>query len=424
MLLGKLGSSVASLAILAILARYLGPERFGVLAVVRSVVAIIDHYSNFSTWQLLIRYGTQSLAREANDDFRSIVKVSFLTDACTALTGSTLAIAIAYAIPRVVGLSDDEAAYCAVYGSSLATRITGMSEGVLRIFDRYAAQAVVTNVFMFLMVPAVALASALDGGLWGCLCAIMVCEIAGNVATLVVAMRTLAVHGHGTWARASLQDLAKRFPGVLRFLVSTNLQGSVKKTQAEADLVIAGAFLGTTDAGFFRVIKQLGSIPARIVMPLEQVLFTELAKFAARREFAAFLRVLRRIAALFLVIGAAVWLVTLLAGEPLIVFLAGEEFRPAAAAFPIYMLAAILSAGNTPIMRAMIALGKPQVLLYVEVGSTAAMLALLVVGAQFGLAGLSTAMLVHRGAQIAGSWALVSWTARAEMRAPAPVVSQ
>lgn len=42
-----------------------------------------------------------------------------------------------------------------------------------------------------------------------------------------------------------------------------------------------GAMLGKIPSGLFRVVKQLGTIPGRVFMPFEQVLFTELARAAA-----------------------------------------------------------------------------------------------------------------------------------------------
>src|SRR5262249_17033609 len=144
----------------------------------------------------------------------------------------------------------------------------------------------------------VAIVVALGASFEVCVLALVAGEVAGNFATTFAAMWVARKSGYGGWIRTSVRGIRATFPGIARFLVTTHAQLTVRTTQGERDMIVVGSMLGKGAAGLFRVVKQLGTIPGRIFMPFEQVLFTELARAVAARDYAGFRRLLRRTASI------------------------------------------------------------------------------------------------------------------------------
>jgi O-antigen/teichoic acid export membrane protein len=405
---GKLASSLAGLVTMALLTRQLGPALFGVVAVIRTVVGMIDQYANFNTWQAIIKYGTEAIAANRPQEVERVIKLGVVIDLVTGAVATVVVALLAFVIPAAFDWSPHESWLCALYGITLVTRVSGASDGLFRLADAYRAQAIWTSVSALLLTGAVAIAVVLDAGFDGCVYALIIGEVAGNIVVTAVSFVVARKAGYGNWLRSSLANVRIAFPGIVQFLVATNAQLTVKKTNAELDMVIVGAMLGKVASGLFRVIKQLGTIPGRVFMPFEQVVFTELARSAAAHDYRAFRRLLRRFTALVMVGSLAIWAITAAFAEPVIRVVAGADYVAAAPALRWFLLAMVLVIANTPALRALIALGRPGTLFFAELAALVVLVASLVIGASlWGLVGVSAAVLLHRALQMVWSWWLV-----------------
>ncbi len=420
--IGKAFTSLAAVITLALLARHLGPVLFGVLALIRTVIAIVESYANCNTWQAIVKYGTEAIAGGRTDDVRRIIKLGVVIDVVTALLSAIVVAGLAFVVPSAFDWSPHESMLCVLYALTIATRIAGASDGVFRICDAYRAQAIISGVAAAVMTAAVAIAVALDMSFDGCVVALVIGEVAGNIMIAACSQWVARQAGYGGWSKVSLQGIRARFSGIVHFLVATNAQLTVKKTHAELDMVVVGAMLGKLPSGLFRVVKQLGTIPGKIFMPFEQVLFTELARCAATADYAGFARLLRRTAGMALIGSLVVWAVAAVAAEPLVTLVAGEEFRGAAEAFRWYLLAMVLNVANAPVQRAMIALGRPATLFAFDLATLVVLVGLMIAMTwQWGLVGVALAVLVHKVIQMAWSTWLVGRIIRQRQTdAPAP----
>ncbi len=406
---GKFVSSISSLVVLALLARHLGPTLFGVLAVMRTVVTVVDSFANFNTWQALIKYGTEALSARRSDDVDRVIKLSFAIDAVSAVVGTLVVAVLAFVIPATFGWDDREASLCAVYGFTILTHISGAPDGIYRIFDAYRAQAIATSILSLLVTGSVVVAVALDASFTGCVLAIVAGEMLGNILIVMVALWVARQHGHGSWMRSSLAGWRTRFPGIGNFLLSTNGQLTVKKLSADTDMFIVGAMLGSFPSGLFRVVKQLGALPARIFMPFEQVIFTELARYAADRDYVTFRRLLRRTIGIMMVGSLGIWAVASIFAEPMIALVAGDEYVSAASTLRWFFLAMVFTIVSAPTMRGIIALGRPGTLFLFDLATVALLVGGSIVCVHlWGLPGAAIALLGHRTIQFIWSWWLIT----------------
>jgi O-antigen/teichoic acid export membrane protein len=407
--IGKAITSVASLVTLALLARQLGVEQFGVLALIRSIVGATDQFANFNTWQAIVKYGAEAIALRRVDDVKRVIKLAIVIDIASALVAAAVIAVIAFALAGAFGFTTHQSLACALYAITVVTRVAGATDGIFRICDAYRGQAIATSLGAAISIVAIAVAVALDAGFDGCAIALAASEIAGNVIVTIVALDVARDSGYGGWWKTPLAGVRSACPGIVHFLVATNGQLTVKKAQTELDMIVVGAMLGKIPSGLFKVVKQLGTIPGRIFMPFEQVLFTELARLAAANDYASFARLLRRSAAAATLGSLAIWAVAALVAAPLVEIVAGADYVAAAEPFRWYLLAMVLTVANAPIQRATIALGRPGTLFVFDLATLAVLIAFAIAGAYaWGLVGVSLAILGYKLIQIAWSTWLVA----------------
>jgi O-antigen/teichoic acid export membrane protein len=402
--LGKIATAASGLITLAILARYLGPERFGVIALFRTVVTMVDLFANFNTWQAVIKYGTEAIANDRRDSVRQVIKLAFVIDLSTAIVGTFVVAGLAFAIPGSFGWTMHESLLCTVFAATLVTKVSGTSDGIFRICDAYRVQGIVGSVMAGVMTLIVAIAVLLGASFDGCVLALVVGEVLSNVVMTMTSFWVARNSGYGGWGRTPLSGLEAIFPGIKRFLLATNAQLTVRTAQGEVDMIVVGSTLGKASAGLFRVIKQLGTIPGRIFNPFEAVLFTELARCSATKDYAGFRSLLRRTVAISGTGSFLIWIAAAVFSEQLIELIAGHEFVAAAQPFRIYLFAMILQVVGMPILRAMIALGRPGTLFIFDSASLIVLACGAITGAAlWGLSGIAAAIVVHKAIQVTWS---------------------
>jgi O-antigen/teichoic acid export membrane protein len=413
---------LAGLASVAVLTRQLGPELFGVFALIRTVAAMAEAYSNFNTWQAVIKYGMEAIAAQRTQDVKRVIKLAMWIDVSTAAIATVVIAGLAFAIPGAFGWSTHEAALCALYGLTVLTRAAGTCDGIFRLCDAYRAQAIAGVLQSIAPMVAVIAAALLHSGLDGAVLAMVIGEIAGNAIDMVTSFWIAAKKGYGGWWKVSLVGFRESFPGVTRFMLATNGQLTVKKTQNELDMLVVGTMLGSYSSGLFKLVKQLGRIPAYVFMPFEQVLFAELSKSAAAGDYRGFKRLLRRFTAIVLLGGLATWVVVAIAADPVVHVVAGEKFLGAVPALRIYMLAMVVAIVAVPTQRALIALGRPGTLLIFDLGTLAALFATAIGGAYgWDITGVAAAVLVHKLIQLAWStWLVARVVKQRRARDPGP----
>jgi O-antigen/teichoic acid export membrane protein len=418
---GKAVGSLTSLVTLALLAHHLDLRTFGVIALIRTTVMVIDQYANFNTWQAIVKYGTEAIAAGRRDDVRGVIKLAFVIDLATGVIGAIVAAGLALVIPAAFDWTPHEARMCVLYAITLVVRAAGASDGIYRICDAYRAQAITTSIAAILIAGAVAIAVALDASFTGIIIALIIGESVGNLLIMIGSWYVARQQDFGGWWGASLRGIRTRLPGIVHFLLATNAQLTVRKTQAELDMFVVGAMLGNAASGLFRVVKQLGTIPGRIFMPFEQVIFTELSRAAAAGDYAGFQRLLRRSAGILALGSLVIWLVAAAVAEPVIEVIAGADYVAAADAFRWYLLAMVIMVANAPVQRAMIALGRPGTLFLFELGTLIVLVATTLVGAQqWGLVGVSAAIVLNKALQVVWSTWLVGRVIRTRQQtAPA-----
>lgn len=399
LLSGKTLAGLFALAYLALTARALGPETFGVLVLIHTYVEVASGITKFQSWQAVIRYGAACLQREARGDFQGLIKFSTSLDLGAALLGAAGAAAVAPLIGPFLGWSEDVVPMAMVYSVLILFTLTATPTGVLRLFDRFdllAGQAAVTP---GLRLVGAGIAYLGGAGLWGFLLVWLTSGIVGRLVLLGMGWWELHRRGLTSGMSLSLGGLTKPHPGIWRFVWATNLHTSLGLVGKPVATLAVGWILGPAGAGLFRIAQEFSGVLAKPVGLLKQTIYPELAKLAAQDGLRRLGRLVLR-SGLIAGAGATVVLLAfLLFGREVLRLTVGDAYLDAYGVLLLLVLAEAIAVFGFALFPAMYAIGRPGIPLQVGAVTTFVYFALLLflltkmdlIGA--GLAGLAGSLL-------------------------------
>jgi len=372
-LLGANGLSAAcglGTAILA--ARTLGPERYGVLALVVAYVTVAGLLVSFQAWQAIIKFGSQALIAADNRGLASLIKYGLCLDATSAVLGTVLAMVASGPLTRLLGwdaaLQPLILAYCWV----ILFNWRGTSTGILRLFDRFdllSFAAVLESAGRFAAIgwcvitrqPLVAYVGAY--------------LVAGVVAQIVLAATALWVlrrQGIRGYLGAALKNARAAFPGLWDYVWTTNLNSTVRMFSRELDILVIAALTTAEVVGVFKVAKQFAQVVVKVFDPLYQSIYPELAALWARHDHRGFVSLIKRATALVGVGAAVGGLGFLVLGRWLIERVVGSAYTGAYIVALIYLAAVTVGLLTFTFQPAMLAVGLPRHSFQAQVVATGA----------------------------------------------------
>ncbi|GIX19834.1 lipopolysaccharide biosynthesis protein [Erythrobacter cryptus] len=318
-LLGGRGfNAVLSLVYLAIAARTLGTQGFGHFALIVALGQAITGLANFQTWQFIVRWGANGDGGSVDPDkAREATGFAMALDFVSVALGLALAGAVIASAPWWLEVPRDllglAFAYCAISLAAIRTTPTG----ILRLHFQYGRAAMAEAVQPIVRTLGAALALVFMPNVTGFILAYAASEIAVAAALWVAAARVQPI----SLAAISLKSIPSRHRDTWRFVVSTNLSGSLSVAGKQVIILLVGTFGGAALAGGFRVASQLGQALISLAQTVSKAILPELVH--SRQNALTITRRMANIAA----VGGVIAVVTALAfGRIGLELVAGEDF--------------------------------------------------------------------------------------------------
>lgn len=354
---GRAVNAVLSLACMALAARALGVEGFGLLVLIHAFAQLVSDVAKFQSWQTVLQYGAEPLAQGRTSDLQRVVRFTAALDAASGLAGAVLAAIIALAVGERLGWQPAQAPVAAAYMVSVLFLAPAAPRGLLRLFDRFdilAGQAVAASMVRLL---GCGLGYAIGAPLEFFLLVWAAGSLAGFVLVTVGAWRELR-------RRGLLQDFAWRapwtigVPGAWRFAWLTNLNATLGVAFTHVVTLMVGALLGPAEAGLWRVGRQIADAIAKPAKLLSPALYPELARLRTARGEATMWRLASRIALTAGAVGAVLFALSAFAGAPLLRLIMGAGFEAAAGVMTWQVAAAVIGLLALPLEPMVISLGR------------------------------------------------------------------
>lgn len=366
LLSGNIVAWILGLATFAITARILGPTQFGILVLITTYVTIVDQLVHFQSWQALIKYGAEALVRKSDDDFKTIVKLCTLTDVATAILGTVVATVAVSWVGQLLAWESETVLMAALYSFVILFNISGTPTGILRLFNcfrLFAVQNIITAAIKFIGIL-ILLFIGVD--LWSVLILWMATTIIGQLLLFGLGWRELHKQGFKEIHKVPIKGISTKHPGIWGFVLTTNLNSSIKMTVRELDTIIVGGIAGVEGAGLFKIAKQIAAIPAMLSDPFYQVIYPDLSRLWAKGNIKKFKQLIVRSG---LVAGGGatiIWLGVILFGSFFIQLVFGAEFVAAQPVLVWYMLAMVIAIYGFPLQPAMLSMGHPKTTFWVH----------------------------------------------------------
>jgi len=386
-LLGGRGvNALLSLVYLALATRALGTVGFGQFALIVALGQAITGLANFQTWQFIVRWG-------ANGDGDGVdpAKAAEATGFAMALDGISVALGmvaaglIVISVPLWLEMPQDllwlTFFYCAI--SLIAIRTT--PTGILRLHFEYGKATAAEAVQPIIRAAGAVLAFVFMPTVTGFIFAYAAAELAVALTLWIVAARVQPVQ----WRAISLTRIPARHDDVWRFVVSTNLSGSLTIAGKQLMILLVGTFGGAALAGGFRVASQLGQALVSLAQTVSKAILPELVH--ARDNAVEIARRMANIAA----VGGVIAVVTaLLFGRLGLELIAGEQFGVFYWAMVILAIAGAVELVGASLESLLVSAGKAHVAFVVRAVPTVLALLLLDVAIDWnGAKGAAFAML-------------------------------
>lgn len=354
---GSFAAALMGFAAFALTARALGPEQYGVLAMLYAYIRSIERLVSFQSWQPLIRYGAHAQTEGRTSDVASLLKFSFLLDVAGALVACCLASGGALLASAWFQWSPEREQAVLLYSLTLAFGLSGMPTGVLRLAGRFGRVAILQMAVACLRLCLCAIGAWADAGfayflaVWACM------QIASSMALLSLAAAELRRDGIVGAARASLAGLRQRFPNIWGFAWSANLSLTLRASTNEVDTLLVGALAGAAAGGVYQIAKRMARMAQQFGQQVQAVVYPDLARSWSRASVAAFRRNVLQLELLLVSLGLVGVAFAAIAAEPLLRWTAGPEFLGAAPLLLVQMVAVMLTLTGVSLRSALLAMG-------------------------------------------------------------------
>lgn len=369
-LLGGRGfNAVLSLVYLAIAARTLGAEGFGHFALIVALGQAITGIANFQTWQFIVRWGATGDGGSVDaDKAREATGFAVALDLISVALGLAIAGGVIVTAPLWLDVPRELTGLAFLYIAISLAAIRTTPTGILRLHFKYASATAAEAVQPVVRATGAVLALAFMPDVTGFVLAFAASEVAVALALWIVALKVQPV----SLAAISLKAIPARHRDAWRFVVSTNLSGSLSVAGKQVMILLVGTFGGAALAGGFRVASQLGQALVSLAQTVSKAILPELVH---QRKNA--LDIARRMANIAAVGGVIAVVTALVFGRIGLELIAGQQFGVFYWAMVILAIAGAVELVGASLESLLVSAGKAHIAFLVRAVPTALALVLL-----------------------------------------------
>lgn len=382
---GSVLTSALALASVPLTIRLIGIEGYGTLVIGQALAAVISAALVPPAWEIIQKFGAaEDKPEQALPEVFRRWRVLEYGLAGLAFAASVGLIVLA---SKRLGI-DDKAGLALVGAASLMLANTSSHIGYLRARNLFAP-----TVLAPIMVQSVRLVILAVGWLHGgaAFLVIAMAYVGAEFIRIVYLERVALAH------TARTRPVARFVTGEVRFAAVLCMTRIVDTPVQHLDKVAAGMMLGTADAGYLAVIRRVAGVFGLVADPVRHSVSPVLYKLLAQRNIADATALAVGLGWRILLVCAVLLVPVLVFQEPVLGFITGSSWPPAAKlTFVLVMIATILGLVFISAHTFCYALHRQRGVLFVTIASNAAFLLVLVMAVpSLGLTGFGVAIAVQ-----------------------------
>lgn len=339
-------TAVAALGLLAetiILARYLGPAAFGTLLLLIAYPEAVQQVLDFRARDAMTRYLGGFLAEGRTRDGVAIVKLLWLVDAAVGLLTLLFVVATAWIAAELLLGDSSQGRLMAIYAFGLFFGTLDTASGsVLRVLNRFAlsfAAGAGASVGRLGLILGVVLAGGgLEPLIWARAGAELLTTLLLGAVTLHAAVPILWTDRH-----TPIRVLGGRFREIIRFLVSSNLIGTLRTASTKLDVIVVGLIASPVTVGLYRIAVRFGTTPLMLGDALQAAVYPRFARDVVLKRRDPMRHIASRATLIIGAIMLPVALIAAIVGHDVVTLLAGSAYGAAGTAFTLCFAGASLA---------------------------------------------------------------------------------
>jgi O-antigen/teichoic acid export membrane protein len=337
----------------------LGDSGYGLLAIIMDFASNTNRLLSFRMSEVVVKYMGEALAQEARGRAAALVKGIGLLEAVMSVLAYLALLALSAWGARTLADNESVIYLFRFYGLFLLVNLVyETSVGVLQTTGQFK-QVARANFYQSIAVTVLIVTAFVLGlGMLGILTAYLIGKTIAGILVVLFTVRELNNKLGDGWARTPISLIAD-WKSILRFALSTNLNGTVNLFARDNIRLYLALFLSNAQVGYFRLAVSLLNL---VMLPIEPFIwptYSEITRTIAQRQWGTTRNLLKQVSTI-----GGIW--TLLAGGGLIALgwwiiplLYGRDMAPAYPGVLIlligYAFANILN-WNRPLL---LALGHP-----------------------------------------------------------------
>ena len=393
LLTGRGLNAVLSLVYLALATRTLGLDGFGFFAIIVALGQTVTGIANFQTWQFVVRWGA------GKDGPADATGFAIALDMLSVVVGTVIAAVLVYTAQLWLPLPSEllwlTFGYCVVSLFAIRTTPTGL----LRLRFQFARATAAEAVQPIVRTIGALLAVFFMPTVTGFILAWAASEVAIALALWIAAARM----EHIDLSRISLLRIPRAHADAWRFVLSTNMSGSLIVAGKQVMILLVGAIGGEAFAGGFRVASQLGQALVQLAQTVSKAIYPELVH--AKDDA---VEMARKMANIALIAGVAAVLFALMFGRWGLETVAGEDFGAFYWAMVILAIAGAIELVGASLESLLVSAGKAGTAFIVRAIPMAVAFALLESAMNWqGVKGAAFAMLGSSAVAVIGFWVAI-----------------
>lgn len=350
-------AAVLGLATTVLTARALGPEKYGVLALVLVYELTIGKLVTFNAWQAVIKFGSDALAKKDMHSLRQLIKFGFCLDLGSAIIGTLLATVLAGPVISLLGWSESLRPLLVLYSVLILFSLGGTPVGILRLFDRFDLLSYTAILSAVIRLVGVLWCLMTRQSLFGFVLVYLVTGIVGQLYQIVASLWVLRKQQVGDVICEPLRGFQAKLPGIWDYVWTTNLTMTIRMLSREADGLFIAALTTPASLGLFNVAKQFSSVLPKLSDPLSQSIYPELSRSWAQADRKRFVSLIKRTTLFTSTAAFLGWFLFVVIGRWIILFTVGPAFEASYWVTVVYLLAMVVFLCSITLTPSLLAMG-------------------------------------------------------------------
>ena len=356
---GDVLAALLGLISFAILARSLGVNSLGLFTVIITYVTLIDKFVNFQSWQALIRFCDK--IKNDKSKFENLLSFGLFIDLLSAFVAFLISVTLCQFISSFFDWTQETLDLIKVYSLVILFNIEGTPTAIFRIGNKFIIfskkAAITASIKLLLFVICWFYTFEIQYYIYSTL----VAQIIGYLFFFFQALKYANLRPWDYLRKKNIDIVLENNPKFLSFILSSNIQTTLKLTTSLLDVLLVSKFVGNYAVGLLQLTKQFSKIFKQISSPLYKSVYPELTSLWNSNKFKEFKFLIIRSMKIMTIFSISIYIIFLLLGKYAIVYYVGEDFVGSYNLMLYYFIGVLISASTFSLTPAFLAMNLPKI---------------------------------------------------------------